>query len=118
MEAIDKDETGKLNGAPRALAQAAWLTLSKSISTIFTTGSGVGPALVADHDVVLLGQQVDDLPLGLVAPLQSDDTRCRHRTRPQPRPQPTASVRPRQADPGLSKHTTLSNRRRSGQGTQ
>ena len=31
---------------------------------------GVGAALVADDDIVLLGQQVDDLALGLVAPLQ------------------------------------------------
>ncbi len=36
MEAIDKDDTGRLRNAPRALAQAAWLTLSKSISSIFT----------------------------------------------------------------------------------
>jgi hypothetical protein len=27
------------------LAQAAWLTLSKAISTIFTTGAGVGPTM-------------------------------------------------------------------------
>ena len=44
--------------------------------------AGVGPALVADDDVVLLGEQIDDLPLGLVAPLQSDDTRGRHGTGP------------------------------------
>ena len=40
--------------------------------------AGVGPALVADDDIVLLGEQIDDLPLGFVAPLQSDDTRGRH----------------------------------------
>lgn len=45
MEAIDKDETGRLRNAPRALAQAAWLTLSKSISAIFTQASGAGPNL-------------------------------------------------------------------------
>lgn len=45
LEAIDKDDTGRLRGAPRALAQAAWLTLSKSISSIFTTASGAGPTL-------------------------------------------------------------------------
>ncbi|MDI6695379.1 MAG: hypothetical protein QME21_10055 [Anaerolineales bacterium] len=45
LEAIDKDETGRLRAAPRALAQAAWLTLSKSISAIFTANSGVGPTL-------------------------------------------------------------------------
>ena len=40
--------------------------------------AGVGPALVADDDIVLLGEQIDDLALGLIAPLQSDDTRGRH----------------------------------------
>jgi hypothetical protein len=46
LETIDKDDTGKVRQAPRALAQAAWLTLSKAISTIFTTASGAGPNLV------------------------------------------------------------------------
>jgi hypothetical protein len=45
MEAIDKDDTGRLRAAPGALAQAAWLTLSKSVSEIFTTASGAGPDL-------------------------------------------------------------------------
>jgi hypothetical protein len=45
IEAIDKDDTRRLQAAPRALAQAAWLTLSKSISNIFTSNSGVGPTL-------------------------------------------------------------------------
>jgi len=49
MEAIDKDDTGKLRGAPQALAQAAWLTLNKSISSIFTLSSGVGPTLVDSY---------------------------------------------------------------------
>ncbi|MDF1514990.1 MAG: hypothetical protein P1S60_14360, partial [Anaerolineae bacterium] len=45
IEAIDKDDTYKLQAAPRALAQAAWLTLGKAISAIFTDNSGVGPTL-------------------------------------------------------------------------
>ena len=45
LEAIDKDDTAKLRAAPRALAQAAWLTLSKAVSNIFTANSGVGPTL-------------------------------------------------------------------------
>ena len=45
LETIDKDDTGRVRAAPRALAQAAWLTLSKSISAIFTASSGVGPTL-------------------------------------------------------------------------
>jgi hypothetical protein len=48
LEAIDKDDTRKIQAAPRALAQAAWLTLSKSISAIFTDNSGVGPTLGTD----------------------------------------------------------------------
>jgi len=46
IEAIDKDETGRLRAAPGALAQAAWLTLSKAISYIFTQSSGAGPTLI------------------------------------------------------------------------
>jgi hypothetical protein len=45
LEAIDKDDTNRLRAAPRAIAQAAWLTLSKSISYIFTQASGTGPLL-------------------------------------------------------------------------
>jgi hypothetical protein len=45
IEAIDKDDTGRLRAAPRALAQAAWLTLSKAVLNIFSANSGVGPTL-------------------------------------------------------------------------
>jgi hypothetical protein len=45
LETIDKDDTARVRAAPRALAQAAWLTLSKSISAIFTDNSGVGPTM-------------------------------------------------------------------------
>jgi hypothetical protein len=45
IEAIDKDDTRRLRLAPQALAQAAWLTLSKSVSEIFTQSSGLGPTL-------------------------------------------------------------------------
>lgn len=45
LEAIDKDDVGRVRAAPRALAQAAWLTLSKAISGIFTQSSGVGPTM-------------------------------------------------------------------------
>jgi len=48
IEAIDKDDTRRLTAAPRALAQAAWLTLSKSISAIFTVSSGTGPSIYYD----------------------------------------------------------------------
>jgi len=48
IEAIDKDDTGKLRTAPRALAQAAWLTLSKSVSAVFTSNAGVGPTINID----------------------------------------------------------------------
>jgi hypothetical protein len=45
IEAIDKDDTRRLRMAPQALAQAAWLTLGKSVSSIFTSNSGVGPTM-------------------------------------------------------------------------
>lgn len=45
LEAIDKDDTRRIQAAPRALAQAAWLTLSKSVSNIFTSNAGVGPTM-------------------------------------------------------------------------
>jgi hypothetical protein len=45
LETIDKDDTSRVRAAPRALAQAAWLTLSKAISYIFTQSSGVGPTM-------------------------------------------------------------------------
>ena len=45
LEAMDKDDVGKLRRAPAALAQAAWLTLGKSISAIFTSAAGLGPTL-------------------------------------------------------------------------
>jgi len=48
LEAMDKDDTGRIRSAPRALAQAAWLTLSKSVSGVFTDNSGVGPTLASD----------------------------------------------------------------------
>ena len=41
--------------------------------------AGVGPALVADHDIVLFGQQIDDLAFGFVAPLETDHASYRHR---------------------------------------
>jgi len=45
LEAIDKDDTRRMQAAPRALSQAAWLTLSKAISEIFTSNSGTGPTM-------------------------------------------------------------------------
>ena len=43
LEAIDKDDTGRLRAAPRALAQGAYLTLAKSVSAVFTAQTGTGP---------------------------------------------------------------------------
>ena len=39
---------------------------------------GVRAALIANDEVVLAGQQVDDLALGFVAPLQTDNASSRH----------------------------------------
>jgi hypothetical protein len=35
--------------------------------------AGVGAAVVADDAIVLVGEQVNNLALGFVAPLQADD---------------------------------------------
>ena len=40
--------------------------------------AGVRPALVADDEVMLAGQDVDDLALGFVAPLQTDNASAGH----------------------------------------
>jgi hypothetical protein len=40
--------------------------------------AGIGAALVANDDIVSIGQQVDDFTFGLISPLQSDDTSTRH----------------------------------------
>lgn len=45
LEAIDKDDTGKIAGIPRALAASAYRTLSAAVATIFTQSAGVGPTL-------------------------------------------------------------------------
>jgi hypothetical protein len=45
LEAIDKDDTRKVQAIPRVLARAAWVTLGKAIGAIFTTASGVGPTM-------------------------------------------------------------------------
>lgn len=46
LEAMDRDDVGQLRAAPQALAQAAWLTLGKAISGVFTANSGVGPTMI------------------------------------------------------------------------
>lgn len=47
MEAFDKDQTGYLQQAPRALAQAAYLSLGKSFTRMLITanGAGYGPTI-------------------------------------------------------------------------
>jgi hypothetical protein len=52
LEAIDKDDTRRLRAAPRALAQAAWLTVGELVSDIFTDNSGTGPTLDTDSTVL------------------------------------------------------------------
>ena len=44
------------------------------LATLDDCVAGVGAAVVADDDVMVGGEQIDDFPLGLVAPLQADDT--------------------------------------------
>lgn len=45
MEAIDKDDTRRLQQAPRALAQAAWLSVGQDFTRIFTSNAGIGPTM-------------------------------------------------------------------------
>jgi hypothetical protein len=45
LEAIDKDDTSRLQQAPRVMAISAMRTLSKDISKLFTMNSGTGPTL-------------------------------------------------------------------------
>jgi hypothetical protein len=52
LETIDKDDTSRVMAAPRALAQAAWMTLGKAIAEIFTANSGTGPTLDSDSTVL------------------------------------------------------------------
>jgi hypothetical protein len=49
LEAIDKDDTGRLQAAPRAIAQAAWLSLSKSIAAIFTLNAALSDTVALFH---------------------------------------------------------------------
>jgi hypothetical protein len=49
LEAIDKDDTRRLQAAPRALAQAAWLALGTDVSAIFTAQTGTGPDLADSY---------------------------------------------------------------------
>jgi hypothetical protein len=69
IEAIDKDDTRRLRVAPRALAQAAWLTLSKAVSALFTANTGTGPALTDGNKVFDAANHnnLDDLPLSWAA---------------------------------------------------
>lgn len=48
IEAIDKDDVGRLRAAPRALAQAAWYTLGQLVSEVFTANNGTGPQIYYD----------------------------------------------------------------------
>ena len=45
LEAIDKDDTRRLQQAPRALAQAAWYSVGLDFTRLFTGNSGVGPSM-------------------------------------------------------------------------
>lgn len=45
LEAMDRDDVSKLRSAPRAMAQAGWLSLGKAISRIFTINSGTGKTM-------------------------------------------------------------------------
>ncbi len=45
LEAIDKDDTGKITQIPQKLAASAYRTLSAAVAGIFTANAGAGPVL-------------------------------------------------------------------------
>jgi hypothetical protein len=65
--------------------------------------AGVRAALVAAHEIGVLGEQVDDLALALVAPLRPDDDGRRHGRSLPPPPEASAKGRPprAQSPPGF-----------------
>lgn len=65
MEAIDKDDTTRLRAVPRALAQAAWLTLGKAVSAIFTDNTGTGPTLADSYALFEAAHHVNLLTTAL-----------------------------------------------------
>src|SRR2546421_444748 len=52
--------------------------------------AGIGTAVIANDQVVLFGEEIDDLAFGLVAPLQADDTGAGHCHLPTPESWPVA----------------------------
>ena len=67
IEAIDKDDICQLRAAPRALAQAAWMTLGKSIAAVFTSQLRLWPRHVRRQ-----------LPLRQLQPRQPGTTAFSH----------------------------------------
>jgi hypothetical protein len=65
LEAMDKDDTRRLRAAPRALAQGAWLTLSKLVSAIFTDNSGTGPVMSDSNNLFDASNHSNLLTTGL-----------------------------------------------------
>jgi hypothetical protein len=45
LEAIDKDDTGRITQIPQKLAMSAYRTLSAAVASIFTQNAGAGPVL-------------------------------------------------------------------------
>lgn len=66
LEAMDKDQTGRLQAAPRALARAAWMTLGKTIAQIFTSNSNVGPTM-SDGNALFSASHTSGSNLGSTA---------------------------------------------------
>lgn len=66
LEAMDKDQTGRLQAAPRALARAAWMTLGKTIAAIFTSNSNVGPTM-SDGNALFSASHASGSNLGSTA---------------------------------------------------
>ena len=69
------------DGAEARPQDAGWQKREFIDESVANDGvAGIGAAIVADDQVVLFGEEIDDLTFGLVAPLQADDTGAGHST--------------------------------------
>ena len=44
--------------------------------------ASVGAAIITDHDIVMIGKDINDFTLGLITPLKSNNTGARHTSSP------------------------------------
>jgi len=67
LEAIDRDDVGRIQQAGPAIAQAAYMTLGKAFAAIFTTASGTGPTM-SDGNVLFDSSNHSNLGTSALTP--------------------------------------------------